>query len=171
MKEAIMIDLDGFYLEPVLVSIGAYGITPIYEKPEPPESEEADEAPELPEPILIGYRVAVPVPSGLFKPRYDLTTWKAALSAYDDAMDAYCAALAAYDPDSEDEPSQPPLQVDLRAFWIEGLTRQEIDNIRNAPSPKTDQQEIARLEQQSTISMLAITELFEMMLPIIMPEE
>lgn len=171
MKEAKRIDLDGFYVEPVLVPIGAYGITPIYEKPEPPESEEADQEPELPEPILIGYCVAVPVPSGLFKPRYDLTTWKAALSAYDDAMDAYRAAMAAYDPDSEDEPPQPPQQVDLRTYWIEGLTRQEIDDIRNAPRPETDQQKIARLEQQNTISMLAVTELFEMMLPIIMPEE
>lgn len=155
MKESIIVDIDGFYIEPDLVPLDTYGVTPIYEQPtsaEPEEDEEPEQAP--PEPILVGYRVAVPVPPGLFKLRYDLAAWQAALTAYDDAMDAYRAALAAYDPDSEDEPPKPPPQVDLRTFWIEGLTQAEIDAIRNAPQPETDQQKIARLESELIASKM-----------------
>lgn len=170
-KEAIRIDLDGFSVEPEHVPLDANDVTEIYEPQQSDEPGE-DEEPQPPELVLVGYRVAVPRPSGvqLYKPKYDIVAWKAAIAAYDDAMEAYHAALAAYDPDSEDEPPKPPPQVDLRTFWIEGLTQAEIDAIRNAPQPETDATKIARLEQQNTTSMLAITELFEMIIPIIMPE-
>lgn len=158
MKEAIKVDLSGYYIEPELVPLDTYGVTPIYEQPSPAEPED-DEEPEQeqPEPILVGYRVAVPVPSGLFKPRFDLEAWQAALSAYDDAMDAYRAALAAYDPDSEDDPPQPPSPVDLRTFWLEGLTQAEIDAIRNAPQPETDAQKITRLEAEKNALAVRVT--------------
>ncbi|GAA3410378.1 hypothetical protein ACFFNY_21865 [Paenibacillus hodogayensis] len=155
-KEEIRIDLDGFYVEPELVPLDTYGVMPIYGMPEPEPEEE-----EQPESVLVGYRVAVPVPSGLYKPRYDLDGWQAALAAYDDAMDAYREALAAHDPESEDEQPQPPAPVDLQAFWIEGLTQQEIDDIRNAPRPETIHDQVARLQTESVDTMLALTEVYE----------
>jgi hypothetical protein len=151
MKEAIRIDLDGFYIEPELVPLDTYGVTEIYETPTLSEPEEGEEPPEQPEPILVGYRVAVPAPQGLFKLRYDLDAWQAALTAYDDAMDAYRAALAAYDPDSEDGLPQLPAPVDLQAYWVEGLTQAEIDAIRNAPQPETGAEKIARLEVENAL--------------------
>lgn len=155
MKEAIRIDLGGFYVEPELVPITATGITEIYETPVPVPEEE------LPESVLVGYLVAVPVPSGLYKPRFDLAAWQTAVAAYDDVMDDYRSALAAYDPESEEEPPQPPAPIDLQSFWVEGLTPQEISDIVNAPRPSSIPAQVAELQTESVNTMLALTEVYE----------
>ncbi|PYI57010.1 hypothetical protein [Paenibacillus flagellatus] len=76
MKEAYKIGLDGQFIEPELVTLDEKGVAEIYETPAPTE-----ETPE-PEPVLVGYRVAVPLPPGLYKPRFDLATgeWAEALT-------------------------------------------------------------------------------------------
>jgi hypothetical protein len=140
MKEAILTDLNGYYVEPELVPLETEGVTEIYSTPAPTE-----EAPH-PEAALIGYRVAVPVPPGLYRPRFDVTAWRAALNDYAAAMDAYHVAIAAYDPESGGPQPQPPKPIDARAFWVEGLSQAEIDALRTAPQPETLEQKLARLE-------------------------
>jgi hypothetical protein len=170
MKEAIVVDIDGYNVDTVHVPHDTYGVTPIYEPepiPEPEEDEEEGEGtPEQPEEeeqeppalILVGYRVAVPFPTGFSaidtKFRYDVTAWQAAIEAYETALAAYHAALAEYDPESEEPAPQPPATVNLRSFWTEGLTPEEIDAIRNAPRPETDTQKIARLETELSASKI-----------------
>ncbi|MEF3312602.1 hypothetical protein PV433_27300 [Paenibacillus sp. GYB004] len=157
MKEAYNLDLDGFYTnesEPIPAG-SPMQVTERFETPVP-----TSEIPE-PEAKLVGYRISCVWPSGLFKPRYDIAACQAALVAYDDAMASYRAALAAYDPDSEDEPPRPPAPVDLQAYWVEGLTQAEIDAIRNAPQPPTIYDHVTQLQTESVDTMLALTEVFE----------
>ncbi|WP_028547048.1 hypothetical protein [Paenibacillus taiwanensis] len=67
MKEAIQINLDGFYVEPTLVADSVTGVFPIMGS----EVESAEQQ------VLIGHTVAVEVPPGLYKPRWDfeLAKW------------------------------------------------------------------------------------------------
>lgn len=127
-KEAIIVDIDGFFVEPELVPLDSNGVTEIYE----PQQTEPEETPEL---VLIGYRVSIPRPPGLrlYKPKYDIVAWQAALAAYEMALAAYNAAMAAYDPESGDPEPQPPDPIDLASFWVEGLTQAELDEIANRP--------------------------------------
>jgi len=62
MKEAIKTDLNGFYIEPVIVQLSQTGVTEIREM-SPSETEET----------LTGYIVAEKVPEGLFTPRWDFS--------------------------------------------------------------------------------------------------
>lgn len=70
MKEALIVDLDGFIADVELVSLDTYGVTGIYETSQPAEPETGEAVPD-PEQTLVGYRVAIPVPPGLYKPRFD----------------------------------------------------------------------------------------------------
>jgi len=62
MKEAIKTDLNGLYIEPVIVPLSQTGVTEIREIA-PSETEET----------LTGYIVAEKVPEGLFMPRWDFS--------------------------------------------------------------------------------------------------
>lgn len=166
MKEAIIVDLDGLYVEPELVPLTEQGVTEIYETPEPPEPEEGQEPEEIVEiePILVAYRVAIPVPQGLYKPRFDLEAWREAWNTYNTEMEAYNIALADwYANEEEGEKPILPDTVDEGSFWIEGLTQEELDLILNAPKPKTEldilgeqlvQRELEALELKSDNLML-----------------
>ncbi|MBB6670292.1 hypothetical protein [Cohnella nanjingensis] len=59
----------------------------------------------------------------------------------------------------------------INSEWIEGLTQEEIDAIRNAPQPVTSEQRIAELEtangnlrSDNLTLMEAVAELYEMIL-------
>lgn len=154
-KEAIRIDLDGFFAEPELVQLTTTSVTEIYETPElDPENEEQEQ----PEPTLIGYRVSVPVPPGLYQPRYDLTAWRSAVSDHNNALAAYQTALTAHDPESENDPPTPPAPVDLTQFWVEGLTPQEVDALRNAPRPETVHDQVAQLQSENALLALELVD-------------
>lgn len=159
MKYAVNVDLDGYFVGPELVPLTEQGVTEIYET-----LAQGDEDPQPPSPALSGYRVAVPVPQGLYKPRWDIAGWQAAVDAYGVAYSAYQDALAEYDPEGEDPEPQPPSPVDMAAFWIEGLTPQEIDDIINAPKQLTAEERIAQLEADNLNLMLALTEFYEQMI-------
>ena len=62
MKEAIKVNLNGLYIEPVIVPLSQTGVTEIREIT-PSETEET----------LTGYLVAEKVPEGLFTPRWDFS--------------------------------------------------------------------------------------------------
>jgi hypothetical protein len=128
-KFAVITDINGYFVDVEKVPIDSNGVTEIYE---PQQTEDPEEAPEL---ILTGYRVSIPRPPGLqlYKPRYDIVAWQAALAAYEEAIYEYHDAISAYDPDSEYEPPQWPTPVDLASFWVEGLTQAELDEIANRP--------------------------------------
>ncbi|WP_344309702.1 hypothetical protein, partial [Streptomyces turgidiscabies] len=68
MKEAAKVDLEGYYVEPVIVPLSQTGVTEIRELL-PAEDEEE------PEEIVTGYIIAEKVPNGLFKPRWDFSLW------------------------------------------------------------------------------------------------
>lgn len=76
----------------------------------PPETDpEAAGAPsETPEPEIAGYIVGVPVPPGLYLPRFDLVAWEA---------------------DSTGDPAD---------YWSEGLTAEEIEDLTRQPEPAPD---------------------------------
>ncbi|CDN45036.1 hypothetical protein [Paenibacillus sp. P22] len=122
MKEAIITNLEGLLADVALVDDRETGYLPIYETQGVPKG---DEQPEL---KLNGYRVAVPVPSGLYRPRF-------AREVYD----AYQAALAAYRDDLasweslSDMRGERPLAPVAQAFWIEGLTPEEIEALQPPP--------------------------------------
>lgn len=94
MKAVPKVNTDGLYLEDTLVDDAFTGVAPFYDIPPAP-----DEHPEE-EPQPAGYIVGVPVPAGLYLPRFDLTTWE-----QDDSLD----------PD---------------AYWVESLTPEEIENLK-----------------------------------------
>ncbi|WP_372632982.1 hypothetical protein [Cohnella sp.] len=114
MKEAIKVDLEGYYVEPVIVPLSQMGITEIRELL-PAEVEEE------PKEIITGYIIAEKVPEGLFIPRWDFSN----------------------------------------SEWIEGMSQEEIDEIRNAPVPLSPEQRIAQLEVESVEVMLGLTEIYE----------
>lgn len=134
-KEAIRIDLYGYFVGLELVPLDTYGVTEIYE---PPHGER-EGAPEL---VLTGYRVAVPVTPGRYKPRFDIAAWRASIEEYDNAYAIYLVALEQYDEESEEDKPIPPEQVNLNSFWVEGLTQDELDEIRNRPIPKTTEEKL-----------------------------
>lgn len=83
MKAVPKVGLNGLYIEDVLVDDAFTGVVPFYS--DPPESdpdslseidtEVPDELPEETESEPSGYIVGVPVPTGLFQPRFDLAAW------------------------------------------------------------------------------------------------
>lgn len=148
MKEAIITDLNGYMTDVTLVADAVSGVFPIYDGPveEVAEQEKnggvSTEGPEGVEPNLIGYTVAVPVPPGLYKPHFDIEAWKATEQA------------------TEERESNP---IDLTTFWNEGLTAEEIDELRNRPQPTspTDllgqelaQMKLQNMQQQAVIDSL-----------------
>lgn len=167
MKEAYVTDLDGYYLEPTLVADHVTGVFPIFEpvpEPDEPESMEAQEDPEEPqepETVLLGYTVAVPVPPGLFKPRYDLVAWRAAVEQYEQDLEAWRREQQLWGEESEVEPLPPPEPVDLAQFWVEGLSQEEIEEIRNRPQVPSIPERVEKVETDTAQTMLGLVEVYE----------
>lgn len=171
MKEAIITDLEGRYIEPTLVADSVMGVFDRRELVEPdepgelqqPEPGARDESQEdKPETVLVGYTVAVPMPDGLYQPIFDVEGYRAAQEAYEAELAEYMAALAEYDPQSDDPQPEPPKRVDGTVFWRNGLTQEEIDALNPEPQPsQTDmlgqeltQMKIKNIQQQSIIDGL-----------------
>lgn len=116
MKAVPRVDLNGLYTDVTLVDDAFYGVVPFYaplleSEPElPPETDGAavDEPEEEAEPEIAGYIVGVPVPQGLYLPRFDLAAWEAR---------------------EEDDLSDPS------SYWAEGLTPEEIEELTK-PQPQ-----------------------------------
>ncbi|MDU5143507.1 MAG: hypothetical protein E6230_15115 [Paenibacillus dendritiformis] len=169
MKEAIITDLSGRYIEPTLV---ADSVTGVFDRREPVEPDEPGPQPEPgqrdngqedePKTVLVGYTVAVPMPDGLYQPIFDVEGYRAELEAYEAAYAEYMAALAEHDPESDDPQPDPPQPVDGPSFWRNGLTDEEIEALNPQPQPsQTDmlgqeltQMKIKNIQQQSVIDGL-----------------
>lgn len=120
MKEILIIDLQGYLIDVDLGADNETGVTEIYETVEATSATETE--PAVFEQRLIGYRVAIPVPPGLYKPWFDLAAWEASQAQQEPPQD------------EEGNPVMPqPQQPDI-AYWVEGLTPEEIEAIRTRPT-------------------------------------
>ncbi|WP_339787048.1 hypothetical protein NSQ38_03220 [Paenibacillus sp. FSL R7-0313] len=134
MKAVPKVNIYGLYLEDELVDDAFAGVVPFYADPEPvvfdPEAPEQPVEPDVPEDDeeevereIAGYIVGVPVPAGLFRPRFDLAAWE----AYQDA-----------DP-----------QESFPELWIEGLSQEEIDELTK-PQPE-EPSDLEKLKQENIL--------------------
>ncbi|MEK5165975.1 hypothetical protein NYE69_27015 [Paenibacillus sp. FSL R5-0527] len=141
MKAVPKIGLDGLYIEDIIMDDAFSGVAPFYVR-EPDSGAETledvdtaaeDERPaEEPEPA--GYIVGVPVPPGLYLPKFDLAAW------------------------NEDS------SLDPTAYWSEALTPNEIgDLIKPKPQEPTPTDllgaeltaiKLQNIEQQAVVSSL-----------------
>lgn len=171
MKAVPKVNTDGLYLEDELVDDAFSGVVPFYADPEPvvfdPEAPEQPKEPDVPEEDeeevdreIAGYIVGVPVPAGLFRPRFDLAAWE----AYQDVVQ------------TEPQESFPDL-------WGEGLSQEEIDELTK-PQPEEPSEmdmlqqrlieaeaENKRLAEESNANQLALMELHMLVLSVVSPDE
>lgn len=129
MKEAIIIDLNGFMTDVTLVADDTTGVFPFYRVQEPQDQFQEDlEQQVLTNTEILGYVVAIPVPSGLYKPKFDVEAWneycQLQLVELNDAENSRTdmTAYFNYSPKSE------------ITFWIEGLKQEEIIATQNQHS-------------------------------------
>ncbi len=156
MKEATRVNIDGLYVEPIIVPLSRMGVTEIRELlPAEPDEE--------PEEDVTGYVVAEKVPDGLFRPRWDFSLWEDYQAALNAVREDYDQALADwYALPEEDRGERPVYAEPVRPeCWIEGLPQEEIDDLRNAPIPLSPEERIAQLEAESVEVMLGLTEIYE----------
>lgn len=165
MKEAIKVDLNGKYIEPVIVNDSVSSVLPQYVMPEQEyDVETGDPIGDTPEPILDHYIVAFKAVDGLYEPTFDLVGYDQARTKYEEDYKKYLEQLNAYDPESELEPPTPPVAVDGSSFWKNGLTDEEIEDLKPVPVPTelellTDRVEVVEIE--STNTQLALVESYD----------
>lgn len=141
MKAIPKVNTDGLYIEDTIMDDAFSGVVPFYADPPasdsdlPPEAdvEAANEQTER-ELEIAGYIVGVPIPSGLYLPRFDLAAW------------------------NEDS------SLDPAAYWTEGLTPKEIgDLMKPKPQEPTSTDllgaeltaiKLQNIEQQAVVSSL-----------------
>ncbi|MEK4479573.1 hypothetical protein MKZ23_09085 [Paenibacillus sp. FSL R5-0876] len=143
MSKAVpKVDLNGLYIEDVIQDDSFTGVVPIYAQPEPeeapalPEDEEIKDEPDVSEEPeqpreIIGYLIGIPLPAGLYHPRFDLVTWDAyqdavleAQSDYADELHDWREQWAEGEKQGPEPVYAPPAQPDN--LWVEGLTAEEI---------------------------------------------
>lgn len=150
MKEAIITDLDGYMEDVTLVADNVTGVFPILEPISDMERNVLIEK-ELTEPIVpteselitVGYTVAVPAPTGLYKLRYDLETYHAAIDKYNRDFAVWQQEMkhrmeGLQKEEGGTEKLVPPAFPQLSQFWIEGYKAEELQEIKKSnthPSP------------------------------------
>ena len=169
MKEAIITDLSGQYIEPTLVADSVTGVFDRRERveldepvPQPEPRQHDDEQVDESKTLLVGYTVAIPMPDGLYQPIFDVEGYREAEAGYKAAYADYLAAMAEYDPESDDPQPEPPQPVDGPSFWRNGLTDEEIESLNPPPEPsqtnvlgqELTQMKIKNIQQQSVIDNL-----------------
>lgn len=184
MKAVPKVNTVGLYLEDVLVDDAFSGVVLFYAEPEPPvfdpeASEEVEEPEDVEEaePEIKGYIVGVPVPAGLFRPKFDLKAWDAYLEEEEKARTEYQALYDAWVQLPEEDREEAPQYVgpDLPDLWIEGLSQEEIDELTK-PQPEEPseldllKQRLAAAEEENTMNQMALMELHTMLLSM-MPDE
>jgi len=164
MKAVPKVNTDGLYLEDELVDDAFSGVVPFYAKPEPvvfdPNQVEQPDGVNEAEQKIAGYLVGVPVPAGLFRPRFDLVAWE----VHRDAM-------------------QEVSQESLPKLWVEGLSKEEIEELTK-PQPEESSEldilkqrlteselENKRLADESNANQLALMELHMLVLSVVPPNE
>ncbi|CAI6082011.1 hypothetical protein PAECIP112173_03401 [Paenibacillus sp. JJ-100] len=158
MKAVPKVNIDGLYIEDALVDDSFSGVVPFYTDSEPMlpspdqlEQPEVKREEEEAEREISGYLVGVPVPTGLFWPKFNIAAW----NAYQDR-------------DTSDQT--------LPELWIEGLGQVEIDELtKSQPAELTEidmlklrladsEAENKRLAKESNANQIALMELHTMLL-------
>lgn len=168
MKAVPKVNTDGLYLEDELVDDAFSGVVPFYAKLEtvvfdPDQVEQvptSDKDEEEAEQEIAGYLIGLPVPAGLFHPRFDLVTWE----VHRDAM-------------------QEAPQESLPELWVEGLSKEEIEELTK-PQPEESSEldilkqrlteselENKRLAEESNANQLALMELHMLVLSVVPPNQ
>ncbi|WP_282939007.1 hypothetical protein [Paenibacillus sp. RC67] len=140
MKEAIITDLDGYIKDVTLVAADVTGVFPIYRQLNPLYNP-TEEPSELKELEITGYTVAIPVPEGLYKPRFNFTAWE----LYNQLLEPVIGEAGELESAEEGNVHQ---SRPAQALWIEGLTPEELKEIQNQKQPESDAEKIARLEAE-----------------------
>lgn len=168
MKAVPKVNTEGLYIEDELVDDAFSGVVPFYAEPEPvmfdPDQAEQVSTPnkdeEDAEQEIAGYLVGVPVPAGLFHPRFDLVAWE----AYQDNV-------------------QEVPQESLSKLWEEGLSQEVIEELTK-PQPEEPSEldllkqrlaeseaENKRLAEESNANQLALMELHKLVLSVVPPNQ
>lgn len=140
-KEAIIVNIDGFFKEPVIVPSETTGVMPIYEYPEATE-----ENPE-PEQVLVGYQIAIPVQQGLYKPKFDFAAWDIYSAPFEFQKDENGELVL-------DENGQPiPVAKPEVQLWVEGLSQDEINPPKTLDEIK--QEKLQELREARDMQMVS----------------
>jgi len=148
MKAVPKVNIDGLYLEDELVDDTFTGVVPFYSPVLPITNglEQPDTFTIASNPISgdepidrkpVGYIIGIPVPPGLFHPRFDLEAWRQYENSIQTAEAAYQETLSAWNSTPEEERGDRPVRniPPMPDLWIEGLTSEEIERI-TAPQPQ-----------------------------------
>ncbi|WP_068782249.1 hypothetical protein [Paenibacillus sp. GM2] len=112
MKAAPKVNTDGLYTEDTIVDDIFSGVVPFYEPLQDSKGNEqvqgSLETSAGEQPTIAGYTVGIPVPSGLYLPKFDLEGWNS---------------------QEEGEARDPS------SYWMEGLTKEEIEEL-TTPHPQ-----------------------------------
>ncbi|NEN84351.1 hypothetical protein [Paenibacillus elgii] len=114
MKEAIVVDLDGFLTDVTLVTDDVIGVFPMFK---PHRITESAEKLQQSSPEIIGYIIAIAVPSGLYKPKFDFNAWE----LYNKLSKPEIGGK------NRNRIYKKPQELNL---WIEGLTSEEPNSVR-----------------------------------------
>jgi len=163
LKEAIITDLYGRYIEPTLV---AESVTGVFDRMEPVQtgvndaeltaSQQTDaNLSNEPKTKLVGYTVAIPLPDGLYEPTFNVPGYRKAKADYDLAYVEYLGALAKHDPASGKPAPKRPTPVDSSSYWSNGLTEEEIEALQPKPVPT----ELDQLRIENAKLLLHVAEL------------
>jgi len=148
MKAVPKVNIDGLYLEDIIVDDTFTGVVPFYspvlpitnglEQPHTfTNASNASTGDETFNREPAGYIVGIPVPPGLLHPRFDLVAWRQYQDSIQTAEAAYQETLSAWNSTPEEERDDWPVRniPPMPALWIEGLTPEEIERI-TAPQPQ-----------------------------------
>ncbi|WP_088833928.1 hypothetical protein [Paenibacillus tyrfis] len=123
MKEAIIVDLNGLFVEPTLVTDDVTGVFPMY-KPNP-KADGAEDVTQLSQEI-VGYTVAIAVPSGLCRPKFDFNAWELYNKLLYLEINGNDKLVTDQDK-NRNSIYKKPQELNL---WIEGLTSEEPSSVR-----------------------------------------
>ncbi|SDR81185.1 hypothetical protein SAMN05444162_0098 [Paenibacillaceae bacterium GAS479] len=142
MKEAIITDLYGLFIDVEIVNDSETGYLPLFAPDDPYDDKPAQ---------MTGYRVALPVTPGLYRPRFDRTAY----DLHQAAEVAHAAAMVAWLTLPEEERGPEPVDPIAPAFWVEGLTPEEIAALQpTLPEPTAEQLRISQLETDNAMLLL-----------------
>ncbi|MGG4552811.1 hypothetical protein [Paenibacillus humicus] len=165
MKAVPKVNADGVYLEDELVNDAFNGVVPFYYQDLVTQLEintcVEDELSEEQQQQPVGYIVGIPVPPGLFCPRFDIAAWRKYQDALTAAESEYQTMYAEWTTQPEEERGQLPVYThpEQPTLWSEGLSPEEIEELTCPQSPEPT--ELERLQAENTELKLALVELAE----------
>ncbi|MCK6077908.1 hypothetical protein [Paenibacillus silvae] len=137
MKAVPKVNTDGLYVEDELVGDAFSGVVPLYAESEL---------------TISGYLIGVPVPEGLFQPKFNVTAW---------------------------EEDQAEARATLPELWTEGLSKEKIEALTRSQVEEPNELEMLkqrlaesevenkRLAEESNANQLALMELHTLLLSIV----